>query len=131
MTREPKGWASPALQLWFIRPGGAGLRQLTNVKVEPKYTGLTPIAFSGDGDHLLANLVGPNWYEAYVLDLGGPKVIVRDLTQSNGTTIGEAISANGGLILATRGSSSDQAGLSIEEIPWSGAKTTIVAKSGG
>jgi hypothetical protein len=135
MIVDSKGQASPWLQLWFIRAGGAGLRQLTNVNVHApaKSTGLTPIAFSANGKHLLANLVGPNlnWHEAYVLDLSGPKVAVRDLTgQGNGTTTGDAISTDGTQILATKGSSSDQAGLSIEEIKWDGGKATVVAKNG-
>ena len=121
------------LQLWLIKPGGGGLRQLTNVTMPAKATGLTPIALSSNGQHLLANLVGQNlnWHEAYVLDLAHPKTEPRDLTgQNNGTTTGDAISNNGSLILATKGNSSDQAGLSIEEIKWNGGKPTVLAKAG-
>jgi hypothetical protein len=129
---QPKGGTPAPLQLWFIRPGGTGMRQLTDVKMpKPNFTGLTPIGFSADGQHLLANLVGPNWYEAYVLDLSHAKPALRDLTgQFNGGTIGDAISASGALILATKGSLSDQAALSIEEISWPGGKPTVIAKNG-
>jgi len=127
---QPKGGAPQPLQLWFIRPGGTGMRQVTNVTMKPDFTGLTPIGFSADGQHLLANLVGPNWYEAYVVDLSRPKSAPRDLTGTDGATIGDAISANGTLILATKGSLSDQAALSIEEIKWLGGKPTVIAKNG-
>jgi hypothetical protein len=128
----PGAKGTSALQLWFIKPGGAGLRQLTSISVHSKYTGLTPIALSANGEHVLANLVGPslNWHEAYVLDLSKPRSAPRDLTgQNNGSTTGDAISSNGTLILATKGNSSNQAALSIEEIPWNGGKPDVVAKT--
>jgi hypothetical protein len=131
LTPAAKG--SPTLQLWFIKPNGSGLAELTNMTVPAKSTGLTPIAFSADGKHLLANLVGPNlnWHEAYLLDLGNSKSAPRDLTgQNNGTTTGDAISTNGKLILATKGSSSNLASLSIDEFKWSGGKPTVIAKNG-
>jgi hypothetical protein len=131
LTAAAKG--ADTLQLWSIKSGGGSLAQLTNMVVPTKYTGLTPIAFSADGKHLLANLVGPNlnWHEAYVLDLSKAKSTPRDLTgQNNGTTIGDAISTNGKEILATKGSSSDQSSLSIEEFKWSGGKPTVIAKNG-
>jgi hypothetical protein len=135
MTAGPRGTSS--LQLWLISPTGGGLKQLTNVtvgtnSVPAKSTGLTPIAFSADGKHLLANLVGPNlnWHEAYVLDLSKPKAAPRDLTgQNNGTTTGNAISTSGKLILATKGTSSNQTSLSIEEFKWAGGKPTVIAKN--
>jgi hypothetical protein len=131
LTPTAKG--AEALQLWSIKPSGANLAQLTNMTVPVKNAiGLTPIAFSADGKHLLANLVGPNlnWHEAYVLDLSKAKSTPRDLTgQNNGTTTGDAISTSGKLILATKGSSSDQASLSIEEFKWSGGKPTVIAKN--
>jgi hypothetical protein len=131
LTPAAKG--SQALQLWFVKPGGDDLGQLTNMTVPAKSTGLTPIAISADGKHLLANLVGPslNWHEAYVLDLSKHKSAPRDLTgQNNGMTTGDAISTSGKLILATKGSSAGQAGLSIEEFKWSGGKPTVIAKNG-
>ncbi len=133
ITPGPKNTPA-ALQLWLIKPGGGGLRQLTDVTMPvAKATGLTPIALSANGQHLLANLVGPNlnWHEAYVIDLSRSKTGPRDLTgQNNGTTTGDAISNNGSLILATKGSSSDQAALSIEAIKWDGGKPTVLAKTG-
>ncbi len=133
VTAVTKG-GTPTLQLWFMKPGGGGLRQLTNVTNGPaKSTGFTPIAFSANGQHLLANYIGPNlnWHEAYVLDLSRPKPVARDLTgQNSGTTIGDAISGSGALVLATTGASTDQAALSVEEFKWSGGKPTVLAKAG-
>jgi hypothetical protein len=133
-SAQTKGATAAPLQLWQIRPNGGAPRQLTNMTMpHANDIGLTPIGFSGDGRHLLANLVGPNWYEAYVLDLGQSKPKLRqprDLTGSDGGTIGDAISGDGSLILATKGSVADQAALSIEEIRWAGGKPTVIAKNG-
>lgn len=129
VTSRQKG-EQPVLQLWLINPSGTSTRPLATVAVPPNDTGLTPIAFSANGEHLLANLVGPNEREAYVLDLSAPRSAPRDLTGGSNGTIGDAISSTGTLILATKGSLSDEASLSVEEIRWGGGKTVVIAKNG-
>ncbi len=122
----------PELQLWFIKASGAGARQLTRIQVGPQLEGLTPIAFSANGKHLLANFVGQDpqdHTEAYTIDLTGPKPLWRDLTGDGNGNIGDAISADGKTILLTKGMTANLGPLSIETIPWSGGKpTTIVAQ---
>jgi len=64
--------------------------------------GLTPIAFSANGKHLLANFVGPqgsNHAEAFAVDLSGRKPAWRDLTGQGNGYIGDAISSDGKTIL--------------------------------
>src|ERR1019366_4523896 len=124
-TLRPKN-PYPALQLWFIGARGGTARRLTDIAVKPQVEGLTPIAFSADGKHLLAHFVGPqgsDQAEAYAVDLSGPKAAApRNLTgQSNGS-IGDAISADGKTILLTKGIADNLAPLSIETLPWAGGK---------
>jgi Tol biopolymer transport system component len=132
-TPRPKN-PYPALQLWFMSSSGAGAHQLTATKVTASEQGLTPIAFSANGKHLLANLVGPegsDQAEAYVVDLSGPKPSApRDLTGQGNGYIGDAISSDGGTILLTKGVANNLAPLSIETIPWAGGTPTTVIAQG-
>jgi Tol biopolymer transport system component len=123
----------PELQLWIMKANGSGARQLTNVAVPASAEGLTPVGFSGTGKHLLANLVGPpgsNETEAYTIDLSARKPAARDLTGESNGNIGEAISADGKWILATKGRADDLAALSIELIPWATGKGTTIVSQG-
>jgi hypothetical protein len=117
----------PELQLWFIRASGAGARQLTHVPVDAHLEGLTPIALSANGKHLLANFVGPDHTEAYTLDLSQPKTVWRDLGNGN---IGDAVSADGKTVLVTKGRVDNLAQLSIQTVPWAGGKATTVVTQG-
>ena len=123
----------PSLQLWMIKPGGAGAHQLTSEKVPAQLEGLTPVGFSSDGTHLLANFVGPpgsNHTEAFTVDLSGRKPAIRDLTGESDGNIGDAISGDGRSILVTKGTTDNLASLSIETIPWAGGKSTTVISQG-
>jgi Tol biopolymer transport system component len=121
----------PALQLWFMSSVGGGQHKLTNTPVSNTVQGLTPIAFSANGKHLLANFVGPqgsNRAEAYTVDLSGRKPVWRDLTGQGNGYIGDAISSDGRSILMTKGTAA--APVSIETIPWAGGTPTMVAAQG-
>ena len=122
----------PALQLWFMGSAGSGAHQLTSTPVSATLQGLTPIAFSANGKHLLANFVGPegsNHAEAYAVDLSGRKPAApRDLTGQGNGYIGDAISADGKTILLTKGTA--EAPLSIETVPWAGGTPATVAAQG-
>ncbi len=124
-----KGTSSPQFQLYMTRPGGA-TTQLTSAGIPSGLWGLTPVAFSASGTHLLANFVGQNTTEAYVLDLTAKKVTPRDLTGAGNGTIGDAISRHGDVILVTKGRTDSQAADSVETIPWNGGKPTVLAVHG-
>ncbi len=132
-TPRPKN-PYPALQLWLMSDSGAGAHQLTSIAVSAKAEGLTPIAFSANGLHLLANFVGPQGSgqaEAYAIDLSAPKPAApRNLIgQSNGY-IGDAISADGKTVLLTRGIGGDLEPLSVDTVPWAGGKPLAVITQG-
>jgi hypothetical protein len=123
----------PELQLWFIKPNGTGARQLTHVVVPSNLEGLEPVAFSANGEHLLANFVGPvgsNWTEAYALNLSARNSLPRDLTGQGNGYIGDAISAGGRTVLITKGTTKNLASLSIETVPWAGGKPTTIVSQG-
>jgi hypothetical protein len=131
-TARPKN-PYPSLQLWLVKPDGSGARQLTSLQVPSTLEGLTPVGFSANGKHLLANFVGPtgsNHTEAYTVDLGGRRPVIHDLTGQNDGNIGDGISSDGRTILVTKGTTADFASLSIETIPWSGGKPTTVISQG-
>jgi WD40 repeat protein len=121
----------PELQLWVMHGDGTGTRKLTSVAVQPQDEGLTPVACSSNGLHLLANYVGPpgsNATEAYAGDLG-PHGKWRPVN-SQGGYIGDAISKNGKTLLVTKGTASDLGALSIETYPWAGGKPTTIVGQG-
>jgi hypothetical protein len=124
----------PSLQLWFIKPDGTGARQLTNVPVPATLEGLEPVAFSSNGEHLLANFVGPTGTfsdtEAYTLNILSPSKSLRDLTGQKHGSIGDAISARGDAILVTKVTAQNLASESIETVPWSSGKPTTIVSQG-
>jgi hypothetical protein len=131
LTARKKGQGStPEWQLWLIKPGGDDPHALTDVNVKANQSGLTPIAFSADGERLLAEFVGTNQYEAYVLDLSGPKVAMRDLTGQGNGTIADAISMDGRVVLLTTYSASNPATHSVETVKWTTGKPTVIVKNG-
>jgi len=130
LTPRKKGQGStPEWQLWLVKPGGGDAHALTHISVPTDESGLTPIAFSADGEHLLAELVGVNHNEAYVLDLSRPQPALRDLTGQGNGTIPDAISLTGQLVLLTTGTS-NQASHSVEWVSWKGGKPTVIVKDG-
>ena len=117
-------------QLWQVKSDGHGARQLTNVTVSAPFYGLEPVAISADGKHLLANLVGNGTTEAWAVDLGANPPVARALGPAGVTTIGNAISRDGLVVLLTGGSSatpSDLTAQSVEIEPWAGGTPTQLA----
>ena len=133
-TARPKN-AYPELQLWEMNADGSGAHQLPSVHVTSNLEGLIAVGSSLNGQHLLANLVGPtgsNTAEPYVIGLSGHKPQWRDLTGQGSGYIGDAISANGNRILVTKGTAKDLKALSVVIFPWGpGGKPTTIVKQGG
>jgi Tol biopolymer transport system component len=123
--------SSTTYQLWSIKSDGGHPRQLTDLTLSASFYGLEPIAFSANGQHLLANLVGANTTEAWTIDLSAKQVLARDVGMPDATTIGNAISSDGSTLLLTEGSAelagNDFEGQSVAIVPWSGGLPTVVA----
>jgi Tol biopolymer transport system component len=121
------GQATPA-EVWLIHPGGAS-RQLTNLAIAPPLTGLTPVAVSSNGEHVIANLVGTNSAEVWTINIQGRRATTAELGGNAMPTLGTAVSRDGTTILLTSGYGTPSA-LSIESEPWSGGATNVLAQHG-
>jgi hypothetical protein len=125
----------PELQLWQMNADGAKAHQLPSVVVQKQLEGLIAVASSANGQHLLANLVGPtasNAAEPYTIDLSAAKPAWRDLTGQGSGYIGDAISADGKTILVTKGTAKNLKALSVVTFPWvAGGKPTTIVRQGG
>jgi len=117
---------APLDQLWSIEPDGSGAHQLTQIKVGPLDSGLVPVAFSADGEHLLADYQGTDTSETWTVDLSGPTAVARQLVP--GESVPNAISRDGTRVLVSLGF--EGAPLSLEEIPWGGGTATVLAPHG-
>jgi Tol biopolymer transport system component len=128
-SRELSRSTPTTYQLWSVAPSGRGAKQLTNLTLTPPFYGLEPIAFSANGKHLLANLVGDNATEAWTVDLTSAPAVAHDLGLPGTTTIGNSISRDGSTILLTEdsGNPTDQA---VAMIPWAGGTATTLAAHG-
>jgi hypothetical protein len=127
----PRGKHGPLFELWSMRADGTHARQLTHVTAPRLTDGLTAVAVSADGRHLLANFVGTDLTEAWAIDLSGPVALPRDLTAHGSGTIAAGLSRDGNLVLADRGYAGDTpAHWSLETIPWSGGRPTVLAAHG-
>jgi Tol biopolymer transport system component len=122
---------STTYQLWLVKANGHDARQLTNVTVSAPFYGLEPVAVSANGKHLLANLVGNGATEAWTVALTGKPAAAHELGASGSTTIGNAISRDGGTVLLTEGSGSlsgnDFADQSVASVSWYGGTLTTLA----
>jgi hypothetical protein len=125
----------PELQLWQMNTDGSDARQLFSLQnIKPQLEGLIAVAISANGQHLLANLVGPtasSAAEPYTVDLSRTKPAWRDLTGQGSGYIGDAISGDGKTILVTKGTAKNLKALSVVTFPWNGGKPTTIVKQGG
>lgn len=117
---------APINQLWSIAPNGSGARQLTHMSVNALADGLVPVAFSANGEHLLAGFTGTDQSASWVVDLADKTAVPRRLIDSENTP--DAISRDGGTVLLTNGFEGQPT--SVESVPWGGGKPTVLARRG-
>jgi hypothetical protein len=124
--------ANPAYQLWYINPQTDLERVLTDLPVPQGFSGLEPVAFSKNGEHLLANLNAPNTSQAWVINLAAAHPLPRDLGPAGTATVGNAISRDGMTILLTDGygnpATADFSTQSVESVTWSSGRITVLAR---
>jgi hypothetical protein len=124
--------ANPAYQLWLVNPATDVERALTSLAVPEGFSGLEPIAFSKNGEHLLANLNAPDTSEAWVINLGAHDPMPRALGGAGAATVGNAISRDGMTVLLTDGygnpADGDFSSQSVDSVAWSSGKTVVLAR---
>jgi Tol biopolymer transport system component len=89
------------LDLYLIKPSGAGLHRLTSTQPGPSLAGLRAVAWSANGTRLLAEMTGNDVTFAETVD-PATGAVRRVGTPAQGL-IGYALSRDGAAILATNG----------------------------
>jgi hypothetical protein len=118
--------AEPAYHVWMMARDGRSLRPLTGLRIPALRDGLVPLGFSADGGRLLAEYVGLDTSEAWLLTLSEGR-IVRLGTDLTGT----ALSRNGARALVDRGGFLNAPGQGIvESLPLGGGPPRVLAAHG-
>jgi hypothetical protein len=119
---------APIGQLWQIQPNGSHEQQLTHMSIAPLVTGLVPVAFSADGEHLLAMFEGEDTSAAWTVDLSKKTAVVSDVNHRYDGDMPDGISRNGETILYSTGF--EGAPASVDTVPWAGGTVTVLSKHG-
>jgi Tol biopolymer transport system component len=117
--------AFPSNQLWSINANGTAARQLTHMSVPGFDVGLSPVAISANGEHLLAVLSGTEGASSWTVDLAGKTAVPHQLRASS---LPDAISRDGREVLLSTEVGSTPT--STERVPWGGGKPTVLAPHG-
>lgn len=116
----------PKNDLFLMDESGGEVKRLTNTKVGPLVAGLTPTAWSEDGDRLLTEFGGQDTSYAVTVDpLTGAE---RPLTKERETgLVGAALSADGGTVLGSIGGFEPGPGHKVVTIPYAGGPVRTLA----
>lgn len=117
---------APINQLWSIDPNGTALRQLTHMKVDPLASGLEPVAFSANGQHLLCGFSGTDQSSSWAVTLRGKTAVLRQLL--NEFSVPDGISRDGSEVLLTKGFEGEPT--SVVSAPWGGGRPALLAAHG-
>lgn len=109
---EPFTLLHPPLELWFVHPGGRGLRMISSLN-------LAPLEWSRDGRRLLATWDSEVDAMPYAVDASTGKV--RSLIRSRGEQFTAAFSRDGRWVLAVDGQK-------LVVVPWTGGRARVVAR---
>lgn len=121
----PRGRAAPELQIWLLPPSGPAA-PLTDVAVSSLQDGPVPVAFSADGQHLLARLVGQDAVQAWTVSVAGDRV--RRLSLRGHTLSPDAVSADGRSVLLDADSfERAPSNGSVISLPFGGGRATALA----
>ncbi len=117
--------AAPAYQVWLL--SGARAKQLTNMSIPALVDGLVPVAFSANGDRMIAEYEGEDTNFAWTIQLRPLRV-----RQVPGFLQGGGISRSGDSLLVDSGAfmAPDSRG-TVESIPFSGTGAVRKLTRGG
>jgi len=117
---------APINQLWSINSSGTALQQLTHMTVDPLASGLEPVAFSANGQHLLCGFSGTDQSSSWAVTLSGKTVVLHQLL--NELSVPDGISRDGSEVLLTKGFEGEPT--SVVSAPWGGGKLAVLAAHG-
>jgi hypothetical protein len=94
---------SPEDQIWLDTPSGVLARKLTHIPLSPLVQGLVPLAFSVEGEKLLAAFEGEDTTGAYAVNVANGRV--HQIEGAHGESVmGAGISSDGRTLLIDEGS---------------------------
>lgn len=118
----------PKSELYLMNTGGKQVRRLTHTSVDPLALGLTPTAWSPDGNRLLAQFGGQDLtYAVAVNPLNGYQRPLVEATEQG--FVGTGFSADGKLVLGYSGGGDPGLRHDVETVPYGGGKGKILVKN--
>jgi hypothetical protein len=109
-------------------PSGKGVKRLTDTKVGPLLSGLSPTAWSTSGKQLLTEFGGQD--TTYAVTVNPKTGAERALTKERETGfVGTALSSNGKFVLGSLGGFEPGPGHKVVSIPYAGGKPKVLAKN--
>jgi Tol biopolymer transport system component len=118
----------PKNDLFLMNPSGKGVKRLTNTKVAPLLSGLSPTAWSANGNRLLAEFGGQD--TTYAVTVNPRTGAERALTKEREVGfVGTALSGDGKLVLGSLGGFEPGPGHKVVSIPYAGGKPKVLANN--
>lgn len=119
---------SPKNELYLMGPDGKGVKRLTHTKVSPLAVGLTPTAWSPNGNRLLAQFGGQDLTYAVAVNprTGAQRALVEATEQG---FVGTAFSADGKSVLGSSGGFEPGLDHKVEAVPYGSGKGKVLAKN--
>lgn len=118
----------PKNDLFLINPNGKQVKRLTNTKVEPLLSGLSPTEWSAGGNRLLTEFGGQD--TSYAVAVNPRTGAERALTKEREVGfVGTALSSDGKLVLGSLGGFEPGPGHKVVSIPYAGGKPKVLANN--
>jgi hypothetical protein len=118
----------PKNDLFLMNPNGKAVERLTNTRVEPLLSGLSPTEWSANGKRLLAEFGGQD--TTYAVTVNPRTGAERALTKEREVGfVGTALSGDGRLVLGSLGGFEPGPGHRVVTIPDAGGKPKVLANN--
>jgi Tol biopolymer transport system component len=116
----------PKNDLFLMNPRGKQIKRLTNTKVDPLLSGLSPTEWSANGSRLLAEFGGQD--TTYAVTVNPKTGAERALTKEREVGfVGTALSKDGKFVLGSLGGFEPGPGHKVVRIPYAGGKPKVLA----
>jgi Tol biopolymer transport system component len=120
----------PKNELYLMNENGSGQKRLTHTNVGALLTGLTPTAWSANGQRLLAEFGGQDTsYAVTVNPKTGAQKPLDKMGDGEQGFVGTAISSDGTTVLGATGGFEPGPNHTVSTIPYGGGKTKVLVKN--
>ena len=128
--RERMRHESPEYQIWLESPGGgAPVRRVTHIPVDPLSQGLVPLAFSANGSRLLAEFEGEDNSDAYAVNVISGQA--RAVTVHGRAVEGAGISSSGSTLLVDENALFEPPSKArVATVPFAGGRSHVLVAHG-